>query len=463
MRPVRVACIATLVLAAAFPAGASAANCPGGALPGSQPEPRSSGAPLTFGIFPGAQAGAVAGPQQQAKPEDAAKTRDALARLRGGRRFAVHLYLEFTNAADQAGRVAQAEALLHRYAAQGLDVEYVLAYRPRDRAGAPDVDAFSAFVRSVVDRLGPGLRSLQVTNEVNNALSPDASDGAYPGAKDALIAGVLAARDEAAAHGLERLEVGFNWMYRQSPQTDEEFWQYLHDHGGKPFVDALDWVGADVYPGTFFPPAVTSYRDAAVNALDTLRTCYLPVADVPKRVPIHITESGYPTGPGRSYAEQARALSEMVGAYRDFSGNYNVSDFRWFLLRDGNSDADDFQQQYGLLRDDYSEKPAFSVYRDLIARFGGPPVAARPGRRLRLTVRPRRARVGARVGFRFLVRAGGKPVRGALVRLRGRRVRTGTRGRATLQLRFWQPGVRTARASRRGYRAASAPVRVRRR
>src|SRR4051812_33817679 len=155
MRAVHLACIATLIVTALLPAGALAANCPGGALPGSQPAPRSSGQPLTFGIFPGAQAGAVAGPQQQAKPEDAAKTRDALARLRGGRRFAVHLYLEFSNDAGQAGRVADAEALAKRYAAQGLDVEYVLAYRPRDRAGTSDVEAFARFVRSVVDRLGP--------------------------------------------------------------------------------------------------------------------------------------------------------------------------------------------------------------------------------------------------------------------------------------------------------------------
>src|SRR3954469_24928034 len=123
------------LVALALPAGAGAANCPTGALPGSQPDPRASGRPITFGVFPGAQAGAVAGPQQQAKPEDAAKTRAALADLRGGRPFAVHLYLSFTGGSDMPQRIQEATDLTERYRAQGLDVEYVLAYRPQARAG----------------------------------------------------------------------------------------------------------------------------------------------------------------------------------------------------------------------------------------------------------------------------------------------------------------------------------------
>jgi hypothetical protein len=442
------------------PAAAVAANCPAGALPDSLPVPRAAAAPITFGIFPGAQAGAVFGPQQTAKPEDPERTRLRLAELRGGHPFAVHLYLEFTNGPDMPDRVARARELVDRYAAQGLEVEYVLAYRPRDRAGAADVAAFVAFVRQMVGELGTraGFRALQVTNEVNNSASPDASDGAYPGAKDALIEGVVAADDEARARGLDGLEIGFNWMYRQAPQTDQEFWEYLRDHGGERFVAALDWVGADVYPGTFFPPATTSYRAAVVNALDALRTCFMTIPRIPERVPIHVTESGYPTGPGRSYEEQARALREMVEAYRDYSGLYNVTDYRWFLLRDGNSDVPDFQQQYGLLRDDYSEKPAFAVYRELIARLGGPEAEAEA--EMVISMRPRHVRAGRRGRFRFHVRSGSAPVAGAVVRFAGRRVRTGARGRASMRVRLRRPGVRRARASKAGYRRAVVHMRV---
>src|SRR4051812_32455994 len=261
----RIAAVLLAFAALALPTAASAANCPSGALPGSLPQPRASGRPIEFGIFPGSQAGAVAGPQQQAKPDDVERTRAALAELRGGRSFAVHLYLEFTNAPDMPDRIAAAEALTDRYRAQGLDVEYVLAYRPRTRAGAPDVAAFTAFVRAMVDRLGPRLHALQVTNEVNNSLSPDASDGAYPGASDALVQGVIAAKDEARAHGLDELEIGFNWMYRQSPDTDQKFWENLRDNGGKRLLDPLHWGGAGGYPRTLFPPPPPPHRHSRVH------------------------------------------------------------------------------------------------------------------------------------------------------------------------------------------------------
>ena len=59
----------------------------------------------------------------------------------------------------------------------------------------------------------------------------------------------------------------------------------------------------------------------------------------------------------------------MVGAVDDFRGTYNVTDYRWFDLRDHNSSGPSFQQHYGLLRDDYSPKPAFGAYRELVRRF----------------------------------------------------------------------------------------------
>ena len=52
----------------------------------------------------------------------------------------------------------------------------------------------------------------------------------------------------------------------------------------------------------------------------------------------------------------------MVRAVHDFRGNYNVTDYRWFDLRDGDSSNPNFQQQFGIMRDDYSPKPAFDVF-----------------------------------------------------------------------------------------------------
>jgi hypothetical protein len=341
------------------------------------PEPEQTGERLRFGIFPGGAAGVIAGPRPPAVPEDQARIDAALAELRGDRAFVVHQYMEYSDpAAAEAGLQAAEETTTH-YAAQGLGVEWVVRYRP---AAAPDVERYAEFLREVVRRLGDeaAVKAIQVTNEVNNRASPDASDGSYAGATDALVAGVLAAKDEARWHGYG-VEVGFNWFYRTDPASEEALWTELGAKGGSAFAEAVDWVGLDVYPGTFFPPATPRRRETIANALSYLRDCLMPLAALPEATPIHITENGWPTAPpARSYSEQETALREMVGAAHDFRANFNVTDYRWFDLRDSNSSDPRFEQQYGLMRDDYSPKPAFEAYRSLIAELGEPAAAATP-------------------------------------------------------------------------------------
>ena len=201
---------------------------------------------------------------------------------------------------------------------------------------------------------------------------PDASDAAFAGAKDALIRGVEVAHKTAGRLGYRQLRIGFNWAYRNDPASENAFWTYLRDHGGPRFVRSVDWVGLDAYPGTFFPPTEPlpgGYRDGMVNAMSVLRECFMPIAGLGARVPMRVEENGYPTGVGRSEATQVDAMREMVGAVNRFRGTYNVSDYRWFDLRDHLTSDPNFQRHYGLLRDDYTPKPAFAVYRRLVARL----------------------------------------------------------------------------------------------
>jgi hypothetical protein len=113
------------------------------------------------------------------------------------------------------------------------------------------------------------------------------------------------------------------------------------------------------------------------------------LAGIARRVPIHIEETGWPTGPGRSEARQDQVARLLLQTASDFRGTYNVSDLRWFDLRDHNTSSANFQHHYGLLRDDYSPKPAFATFRDLVASLGPP---KRPRPRLRLVVRTSIAR-----------------------------------------------------------------------
>jgi hypothetical protein len=359
----------TAALALAAPAAAQSPACSGDL--GSLPDPKDGAAPLTFGIYPGGLAGQIAGPPAEPKPDDPAKIVSALGELRGGPRpFVLHLYLEWNGTGDTEERVRAVESQIDRYTGAGYAVELVLTYRPRARRGEADVRDFVAFTRAMVYRLGARLKALQVMNEVNNDLSPDASDGAYPGARDALPQAIIAAAAEKRALLLDDLEIGMNWFYRRDPQYDHEFWTELGQKGGPELARSLDWVGLDAYPGTFFPPAGSRYRESMVNAMSALRECYMPLAGLGENVPIHVVENGYPTGPGRSFAEQERALRDMVRAVHDFRGNYNVTDYRWFDLRDGDSSNPNFGQQYGLMLDDYTPKPAFGAYRDLVGELG---------------------------------------------------------------------------------------------
>ena len=215
-------------------------------------------------------------------------------------------------------------------------------------------------------------------------------------------------------------------------------------------------LGVDAYPGTFFPPSsnTISKREAVINAFDILRDCFLPIPQIPDSTPIHVTENGYPTGSGRSYETQRDSLEEMIQAVHDARGTYNVTDHRWFNLRDADSASPNFQQQYGLMRDDYTPKPAFDAYDRLVEELARP----KPARALAVRVRPNETRRDRRRTFRFVVTPR-QP--GVTIRFAGARRQTGPRGRARIVRRFARRGPRIATARLPGWLAAHAKVRVR--
>lgn len=330
--------------------------------------------PLVFGIYPGGAAGTV-GPSGRVIPEDPDKRLAALEKLRtAGHPFVVHLYASYSgpqgwSAARQVGQdVAQ-------YTAAGLQIELVLTYRPADDGSASDVTGFAGFARDTVQALGQNRQviRLQVTNEANVSGAPDASDGHYTGAKDALIDGVMAAKAEVRSTGYQQIRVGFNWAY-STDRTETAFWRYLRDHGARAFADAVDWVGLDIYPGTWGPLLDT--RDlsrgtaAAIDAaFRALRQRYMPLAGLSAKVPLQVSENGYPTGPGRTEAMQVTAMKAAIAAVDSARKTYNVTDYRWFDLRDADSASGGLESRYGLLNDDYSPKAAFAAYRDLVANL----------------------------------------------------------------------------------------------
>ena len=342
--------------------------------PVSNLKPQSGPPQLVFGIYPGGAAGTV-GPSGPVAPENPALRMAALEQLRPpGRPFVLHLYASYAGA-NGPSAARQVGGEIAEYGDAGFQTELVAAYRPAGGGSPADVSSFVQFVREAVQSLGrlPGFVSLQVTNEANQGGAPNTSDGYYAGARDALIDGVIAARGEIRKDGFGQVKVGFNWAYSTDAE-ERAFWRYLGRRGGRRFVEDLDWVGLDAYPGTWGPAlrgdglaaGTTRFMD---RALRVLRDTYMPAAGIPRTVPLRVSETGYPTGPGRTDAMQVTVMKAAVEAVYHARGTYNIRGLRWFDLRDADSSSSSFESQYGLMRDDYSPKPAFGAYRALVARL----------------------------------------------------------------------------------------------
>ncbi|MGI8864699.1 MAG: hypothetical protein ACR2JH_09930 [Solirubrobacteraceae bacterium] len=348
--------------------------------------PARHGARLRFGVDPGL-AGSVGGAQLPAVPDAPVRDLAAVRHLRpSGKVMVVRLNRLFWS--DGAAGIASFQRLAAWYARAGLDVEVQVRYHPAP-GEAGDIAGWDRYVRQVVHAFGGNRHvvAMTITNEVNVTFSPNTSDGYYQGAEDALISGIEAAHDQARREKFTQLRFGFTYAYRFAPTQDAAFFAYLAAHGGTRLSRALGFIGLDFYPGSVFPPVMLpgdSYRAELAQAAGVLRRCLVPRAGIDSRVPIWITENGVPTGI-LSESQQASALRELVQAASDLSGTYGISDYRWFNLRDsvtggvtgliGATFATD-----GLLRSDYTPKPAFAAYRTLIGKLGAN-ARARPRRR----------------------------------------------------------------------------------
>jgi hypothetical protein len=382
--------VALSVLAAAVVLAAPASALPwdvGGAIPPKRtppavrPDPlceqsyandRPRGGPrLRFGIGPRLAGEAGTAQTTPLVPEDRAKRDAALERLKGRSSLTVRLNRLFESDGERG--IRRFAAMARHYRRLGIDVELQVRYHPR-AADNGDVAHWLAFVRRVVRRFGPmpNVTGVQIANEVNLAISPNTSDGAFTHARLALVRGVIAAKRLASRLGYRQLTVGFNYAWRFDAQADAAFWTAIGRLGGRAFRRAVDWVGIDSYPGTFIPSQaqVVHLGDAFLESVAQVRECYMPKAGFGRRTPIRIEETGWPTGPGRLEQMQNAAVKAIVLTAIRYRGTYGITDLRWFNLRDNNSHGPNLQSYFGLLRDDYRPKPAFGTYRRLIARYG---------------------------------------------------------------------------------------------
>lgn len=319
--------------------------------------------PLIFGIYPGGSTGFGSG--QAVIADEPTHIHEALDHLQAGLSpFLVRGYLPYTGSLSAAPALAiKTPAAVEQYIQDGRKLDLVLQFRQ------PNLDGWLTFIRQAIRRYNSMLATLQITEEANVTMTPEV-DGCIPQVREALVRGVITAKEEIQRSGLD-IQVGFNAAPNFDPTDD--FWPAISALGGQSFLDALDYVGFDFFPDVFrlLPDArEATLRAAVAGVLSHFRNVSLAAGNIPQTYPIHITEHGWPTGPARSPERQAEVVELVIRTIHEHCKQFNITHYEHFALRDANSSNSDLLAQFGLLRDDYSPKPAFARYRQLIAELG---------------------------------------------------------------------------------------------
>ncbi len=308
---------------------------------------------MIFGVWPGVvQADLVDLAPMPCPPEDPQRTEEALRQLQGdAKAIYIRCYRHFSPGAAPHARATATPACPARYARPGRLIDLVACYQ----SAVPDPDGFADFVRQAVrDVAAWGGGKVQVGEELN---APAPLDGGRPGCFEAVGAGVAAALDERAWHAPE-VQIGVN----AAGLADPRFWAKLTAAIGPGNTGRLDYIGLDMFPDVFRPVSEDKLGAASQFLIQRLRSVTRDLG-VPEHTPIHITETGWPTGSGRDEDKQARVLPAIAHA---IGGTGDVSVYEFFGLRDGRSDGN-WRTGFGLLHDDYTPKPAYEHVRRLIA------------------------------------------------------------------------------------------------
>ncbi len=325
------------------------------------PQTTFDGPPLTFGIYAGSITG-DGGEMLHGPVDDPVHIRSALEQLQGTRSlFLVRGYEWYIGAGKRANLTP---INLEYYVSDSRKLDFALCYR--DPCG--DVEGWLECIRATINHYGSALAVLQIAEEPNNPDAATGGDGAFPHVHHAIIQGVQVAKEEVQRHGYN-VQIGFNATLNFNP--DDTFWQRMATLVTPSFLESLDYVGLDFFPDVFRRLAPDGepgdLRTSVEAVLRYFREVNLKTGSIPPSVPIHITENGWPTGVDRSYERQAKTLETIVNILYQHRNVFNVTHYEYHALRDADSANTDLFYQFGLMRDDYTPKPAFEMYRRLIA------------------------------------------------------------------------------------------------
>jgi hypothetical protein len=316
----------------------------------------------------GGDSGLLSGP-----PDEPARVKSCLDELQGNcRPFVVRCYDTFQ---DPDSPLASTPCAPLDYLQYAIPVVRPLELVLQFRSASGNVTGFVDFVRRQLEQAHAHLYSVQITEEANFADGPPVIDGRYPNVLRALTEGVVAAKEILPALGRPEVKVVFNATPTFGPSA--EFWSRLAGMGER-LVESLDYVGLDFFPDVFRPVLPDGQpgdlRSSVTGVLETMRSVWLPAAAIPNRVPIHITEHGWPTGAGRDPERQAEILETVIRTVHELAGRLNIERYMLFALRDVEQPRATNENNlfcfFGIATADYVYKPAFGAFRSLIQELG---------------------------------------------------------------------------------------------
>ncbi|MFB7139108.1 hypothetical protein ACFCYN_05625 [Gottfriedia sp. NPDC056225] len=314
---------------------------------------------LTFGIYPlsvaGTPIGLATGPEDNYE-----KISSALKELKdNANRLLPRMYAVYMGPETEE-KVFNA---LNRYKNSGLLGDLTIGCLMDQSLS---LEYWFNFVRKVIKEYGPLLESIQITNEPNLSFM----DGSKPYVFEALVRGIIIAKEEITKNNL-KVKIGFGSV-PEGEKTIPHFWESLMNIGGDELIHSIDYVGHNFYVDVFEEPL--EIEEIAISVENILRKFRdtLNRNRIPTTIPIHITENGWPTGKNpfiqieRSYAKQSDVLEKVVRTVYALHQELNITHYEFFGLRDADSSKDDLFHQFGIMKDDYSPKPAFYTYQKLV-------------------------------------------------------------------------------------------------
>jgi polysaccharide biosynthesis protein PslG len=263
---------------------------------------------------------------------------------------------------------ASFDRVVHAAIARDLKVLATVLYTPAwARPGTPhplypptDLATYAAFCREAVKHYAPmGVRHWEIWNEPNLFFWKPAPDPGRYAAMLRLASTAIRQADQQAfvvSAGLAPYGAyGDTGPGSMNPLT---FLERIYAAGARGHFDALGWHPYDFAGFRFHPSSAWSQ----VSETPTSARSIMAVnGDGDK--PLWATEYGVPTGTSPGAVSEARQAETVTEAYARWKAWSWAGPLFWYSFRDAGVNPSDREDNFGLVRHDFSAKPSFAAYR----------------------------------------------------------------------------------------------------